>query len=206
MWILLLTLGAILAALPYGLRVLRLQRERRLQATQLRQALQTLRQALQAGAGFLQAFERATAESADPLGQELKTVLYSVQTGRPLDESLIHLRERIGLPEMQWFTTAVIVTQQTGGSLGPVLDQLSNTLQEREAFREKLDALTAQGKASGLLLSLLPFVMLVVLWFIAPDLVTPLFTTEVGQLLLASVLISICIGGVVMFKIVSVDS
>jgi tight adherence protein B len=105
---------------------------------------------------------------------------------------------------MGWFVAAVQITQSTGGSLADVLDTLSTTLQERESLRDKVSALTAQGKASGALLSALPFLVTGALFVIAPKMVAPMFTTFIGQMMLAGVLVFIVIGTVVIERIVSI--
>jgi tight adherence protein B len=105
---------------------------------------------------------------------------------------------------MRWFTTAIQITQTTGGSLADVLDTLANSLQEQQTLREKVAALTAQGKASGILLSLLPFLMMAALYLVAPDMTAPLFHTPIGQSIIAGVLVSVAIGGAIIKKIVTV--
>jgi tight adherence protein B len=99
---------------------------------------------------------------------------------------------------------AVQITQSTGGSLTEVLDTLATTLQEQQALREKISALTAQGKASGLLVGALPFLVMAALFFIAPDMIMPLFTTSLGQAMVAGILISVSLGGLMIKKIVTI--
>ena len=206
MIILLLVVGLILGCCPYGLRYLRGQKRDRLLALQLRQSLQSMVHALQVGTSFLQALERAADEGEAPLAKEFQTVIHSVRMGASLPEALSSLGVRVPLKEMKWFITAGVITQQTGGSLSGVLETLANTLQERETLREKVAALTAQGKVSGVLLSILPFVMMGALSFIAPEMIKPLFVTAVGQMMLAAVIGSVTIGGWVIFKIVSIKA
>ena len=101
---------------------------------------------------------------------------------------------------MGWFVASVQITQSTGGSLADVLDTLAETLQERQTLRDKVSALTAQGKASGLVLAALPFMLLAALRVIVPELVRPMFTTMAGQGMIAGVMISVTIGGLAFVK------
>jgi tight adherence protein B len=105
---------------------------------------------------------------------------------------------------MLWFVAAVQITQSTGGSMADVLETLSTTLQEQQTLREKIAALTAQGKASGILIGAMPFLILAALYFIAPDMVVPMFTSWLGQAMLAGVLVMVGIGGIVIGKIVTI--
>ena len=99
---------------------------------------------------------------------------------------------------------AVQLTQSTGGNLADVLETLADTLQERQTLRDKVGALTAQGKASGIVLAFLPFILLGALWVIVPQLVRPMFMTVIGQLMIAGMMVSVAVGGLVIWKIVDI--
>lgn len=190
-------------ACAYGALV-RWRREQRLerQKRSLRLTLQQMAHALRIGAGFQQALARASQESGGELTPEWRRLYQNLQIGRPLKDALEDLAQRVPLREMRWMGTAVRVSQQTGGSLAGILDLLAGTLREREALRDKIRALTAQGKASAVILSALPFVLLIALQIIAPDLVGPLFSTVLGQGLLAGVMILVATGALVMQQII----
>jgi tight adherence protein B len=197
-------LGLLAATCPVLIRALKRQRRERLIALQLRQSLQCMTHALQIGTSFLQAIERAAQEGDDPLASEWKLFIHSVRMGTSIPEALEDLGQRVPLKEMKWFVSAAQITQQSGGSLASVLESLAGTLQERETLREKVAALTAQGKASGALLSLLPFLMILVLYIIAPAMIKPLFTSFYGELMLSSVIGLVSIGSLVILKIVTI--
>ena len=202
--ILLIVIGALGACLPGVLKRWKAERERMLLASQLRQSLQNMVHALRVGVSFLQALDYAAEEGEEPLVSHWRRLLQSVRVGQPLVDALRELAARVPLKEMGWFVAAVQITQSTGGSLADVLDTLSTTLQERESLRDKVSALTAQGKASGALLSALPFLVTGALFVIAPKMIAPMFTTCIGQVMLAGVLVFIAIGGVVIHRIVSI--
>ncbi len=171
---------------------------------QLHGALQNMVHALKVGHGLQKAVESAAEEGEMPLAGEWQTLLHALRLGVPWEDALEQLAARIAIPEMRTFVTSVQVTRQSGGSLAQVLETLSETLEERLVLREKIKTLTAQGKASGMILAALPFVILGVLRFIVPDLVAPMFTTSIGQTLLAGMVVSVALGGLVIWKIVSV--
>jgi tight adherence protein B len=204
--ILLGVIAALAALSPLGFRHLRHRRRQQRVARQLRLSLQAMAHALQVGHSFLQALERAAQDSDPPLAMEWARVVQSVRLGTPLREALEDLGQRVQLAEMRWFISAAKITQESGGSLSTVLESLAGTLLERETLGEKLAALTAQGKASGVLLTSLPFLMLIALYFIAPEMVTPFITMPLGQMMLAGVIVMVSIGGWVMFKIVSLGA
>jgi tight adherence protein B len=202
--ILLAIMGLFIALIPVVVRKFREERRRLLLASQLRQSLQNMVHALRVGTGFLQSVDYAAREGQPPLAAEWERLLQAVNVGQSLSTALDELSHRVPLKEISWFVAAVQITQSTGGSLADVLDTLSQSLQEQQALREKVSALTAQGKASGILLGALPFLVLGAIGLVAPEMARPMFTTTIGQLLLAGVMISVAIGGAVIRKIVSV--
>jgi len=202
--ILLGVIFGIFCGIPLLVRQLRHERQRALLASQLRQSLQNIVHALRVGVGFMQALDYAGKEGAMPLAGEWQRVLQSVRLGTSLSEAMEELARRNPIKEMKWFVAAIQITQSTGGSLADVLETLSATLQEQQILRDKVSALTAQGKASGALLSLLPFLMMGALYIVAPDIAMPLFVTSTGQSVIAGVIVSVAIGGVVIKKIVTV--
>lgn len=178
--------------------------KKRLLGSQFRQSLQTMAHSLRVGTGLQQALQRAAQDCDLPLAGEWRTVLTSVTMGMPLNQALAELAQRVPLAEIQGFVAAVQICQETGGSLAGVLETLAHTLQEHEALRDKVAALTAQGKASGCILGLLPFILMEVLHIVAPELIRPLFTTSAGYAMLGAVIVGVSLGGITIFKIVSV--
>jgi tight adherence protein B len=160
--------------------------------------------ALRIGVGFSQALDYTARDCEEPLGTHWRRLVQSLQVGKPLGQALSELGKDVSLKEMRWFVAAVQITQSTGGSLADVLETLSSTLQEQQSLREKIAALTAQGKVSGILLGGMPFMVLGALYFIAPEMVTPMFTSWLGQAMLAGVLVMVSIGGFVIKSIVTI--
>jgi tight adherence protein B len=181
-------LGVIALFIPMIIKKMNDQKRRMLLANQLRQALQNMVHALRIGVGFQQALEYVAQEAEMPLGAEWRRLLQSVRLGASWTEALAELGRRVDIP----------------GTLADVLDTLAETLQERQSLRDKVNALTAQGKASGVVLALLPFIILAALRVIVPDLVRPMFTTVAGQGMIAGMMISVAMGGFVIWKIVTI--
>ncbi len=198
------TLGLIALFIPAFVRKVRQGKRRILLASQLRQALQNMVHALRIGVAFQQAIAYVARDAEMPLAAEWRRLLQSVGLGVPWFEALAELAQRVDIPEMGWFVAAVQITQSTGGSLSEVLETLAETLQERQILRDKVSALTAQGKASGLVLAALPFVLLAALRVIVPGLVRPMFTTVAGQGMIAGIMVSVALGGLVIWKIVNI--
>ena len=192
------------ASMPVFIRSVQKQRARERMAAQFRAALQNMAHALRVGVGLSQAIDYVAKEGAEPLAGEWRHTLQAVRLGQSLATALDGFKQRVPIKEAGWFVTAVQITQNSGGSLADVLETMSATMQDQQALREKVRALTAQGKASGVLLSLLPYALLGALAIVAPEMATPLFTTFIGQLVLVVVTISLVIGGLIIKKIVTI--
>lgn len=184
-------------------RRLQAQRQRECLARQFRISLQSLLGALRAGVSVPQGIDYAAQESPEPMASHWQRLVRSLHVGKPLAEALQEFAAGVDLKEARWFVSAAIIIRSTGGSLAGILETLCEVLQERESLRDKVGALTAQGKASGVLLSLLPFVVLGAVAFIAPEMVRPLVTTREGQAMLAGMILWLLVGSWFIQRIVT---
>ncbi len=171
-----------LASLGY----LRSRRTQRLQAiaTQLPGALEMIRSSLQAGHSVNYALEVAVDELPEPLAGELRTVLSEIRLGRSHREALENLCRRVPVLELRFFTLAVLITREVGGSLSEVLGTLAETLRDRQKLRQQILALSAQGRASAVLLFLIPPSVALVATILRPGFLAPLVHHPTGRTLL----------------------
>jgi len=123
-----------------------------------------------------------------PVSTEFKQVADEVALGRSLDEALSRLAERVDEPDINFFVVVLNVQQETGGNLAEVIGNLSAIIRKRKQLRQKIKALTSEGRATGWVLGSLPVFLAVVLHFVTPDHLNPLFDTSLGNMLLFTVL------------------
>jgi tight adherence protein B len=172
---------------------------------ELAQHFETISNALRAGSSLVQAVERITDGGEGPLVEEWKKLLKDIQLGQPLPAALRALEERLPLPPLRAFVTVATVVRETGGNLAGALSTLSQTLRAEIIFRKKVEALTAQGKMSGYIVSAIPFALMAMLWLMAPELMTPLFTTLLGWALLFLILVLVTVGTFIIREIVRIE-
>ena len=179
--------GCGLLALTLPAVVARAWRKRRRQRllSQLPDALDLLAASLRSGLSLVPAIEHLARLQPRPLGQEFSLVMRRHRLGRPLDEALEGLRERVGGREVALFATAVGVSRELGGNLSEVLARLAATLREQQAIERKILALTAQGKLQARIVGVLPLVLLVVMNRMEPGPMHLLYTTPQGWAALA---------------------
>lgn len=201
-----LALAGFAGGVAVGLLFLKLYIKRRQKAfaTQLGDMLIMVANALRAGFSFMQAFELIGREMDAPLGREIKKVVNEVNIGVELETALNNMQKRVNSPDFELVVTAVLIQQQVGGNLAQILDTISDTISSRVRMRREIMTLTAQGRASGVILALLPVALGGILSVVSPTYLEPLFTEPIGRICIVVAIISEIIGYLVIKKIVDI--
>ncbi|HYY04722.1 MAG TPA: type II secretion system F family protein [Gaiellaceae bacterium] len=170
---------------------------------QLADLLITIAASLKAGHSFKQGLQAVVDEGQPPASDEFKRVLTETSLGRPMDEALADMADRVGSKNFEFAITAVTIQRQVGGSLASLFDMVAETVRLRHQFARKIRSLTAMGRASTYVLVGVPFFLAGTISLIAPDYMAPLWHTSTGHLLIALCFVMIGIGSSVLKKIVS---
>lgn len=180
-------------------------RRRRALETQLADALVMLTSALQAGFSFLQGIQMAAEQMPQPIGAELQRLVRLVQLGMPLDEALNQLGDRVQSYDYDLMIAATTLQLSTGGNLIRLYRTITETIQERLRIRGEIQATTAEGRLSALVLLALPVGMLVVLLIIKPDYAHTMLFTPVGQTMLKAAAFLQLLGILVIRRLLNLD-
>jgi tight adherence protein B len=140
----------------------------------------------------------------NPISQEFAQVLYQMQVGDSFESALNDLGNRIPRPDVQMFVTSINILKETGGNLAETFATIVTTIRERQKVEKKIEALTAQGMMQGIIVTLIPFILMMVFFVVDPAFIKPMFSTTLGLVLLAAMLGLQIIGGVVIKKIVTI--
>lgn len=170
---------------------------------QLPDLLMSVASTLKAGHSFKQAIQSVVDEGMEPAGKELKRVLAETRLGRPLEEALGQMAERLNSKNWAFIVTAVNVQNQVGGSLAGLFDTVADTVRQRQQFARKIKGLVAMGKMSAYVLLGLPFFVAGALTLLNPEYMDPLYHTSTGRNLVAVALVMMLIGGAFLKKIIS---
>jgi tight adherence protein B len=178
---------------------------RRLQAfeNQLPDLLIGVAASLKAGHSFKQALQAIVDDGAEPAAKEFHRVLTETRLGRPLDDALGDMAERVGSKNLAFIVTAVAVQSQVGGSLASLFDMVADTVRNRQQFARKIKALTAMGRMSAYVLVGLPFFLAGALALLNPGYMAPLFGTSAGHKMIMLSLVMMAVGSLLLKKIVS---
>jgi tight adherence protein B len=171
---------------------------------QLPDVLATIASTLRAGHGLRTAFRAVADGGSPPSSQEFSRVLGEERLGRPLDEAIAAMRDRIESPDLEYVATAINVQAQAGGSLATLFDTLSETVRERQRHARKVRALTSMGRMSATILISLPFGLAFLMTLISPSYMAPFYKSSTGHVLIIVCLTSMGIGALLLKRIVNV--
>jgi tight adherence protein B len=191
------------AALPYLFVSFKAKQRVRAFENQLPDLLVTMAAGLKAGHSFRQALQSVVDEDQPPASKELKRVLTETRLGRPMDEALADMAQRIGSKNFEFVITAVTIQRQVGGSLAGLFDMVADTVRNRQQFAKKIKGLTAMGRASAYVLIGLPFFVALMLTLLNSQYMRPLWHTGTGHKLVLMMFVMIGIGSLILRKIVN---
>lgn len=172
-------------------------------ANQLADAIDIIVRGVKSGLPLNQCLRIIGAESPEPLRTEFQLLCDGQAMGVPLEQSLQRMYDRMPLPEVNFFMIVLVIQQKTGGNLSESLGNLSAVLRSRKLMKEKVKALSAEAKASAMIIGALPFFVMGTVYLTSPDYITLLFTHPTGHLILIGATIMMTAGILIMNKMVN---
>jgi tight adherence protein B len=170
---------------------------------QLPDLLITLAASLKAGHSFRQGIQAVVEEGEGPAGKEFKRVLTETRLGRPMDDALGEMADRVGSKNLRFVVTAVTIQRQVGGSLAGIFDMVAEAVRQRQAFARKIRSLTAMGRMSAYVLAGIPIFLLGAVTLLNKEYMDPLYTTSTGHRLMLVGATMMVFGSLILRKIVS---
>jgi tight adherence protein B len=181
-------------------------KEKRLEKieSQLPDILDMMSRAMRAGHAFPGALQMAGDESPEPIASEFKLTFDEINYGIPLQEALLNLATRVPSTDLRYFVIAVLIQRETGGNLSEVLDKISKLIRERLKLLATIKVLSAEGRMSAWILTILPFALGIIISIINPRLMSILWTDELGRRLIGSAVILMIIGIFWMWRMIKI--
>ncbi len=199
---------AILGGLFFGLMpifyiVTRINRQKEKFVDQFPDALDLMSSGLRSGYTLPGSFKILAEEMEDPVGGEFQRAVEQMDLGLETFDVLEKMITRVDLPELNLFVTAVRIQRDTGGNLTEILDKISGTIREKQKVKGHLRAITAQGRFTGVVLTILPVIIVLVMLGINKDYLLVLFQNPMGIKMLQMSAISLIIGFILVRRIVT---
>jgi tight adherence protein B len=173
-------------------------------ADQLPDNLQVIASAMRAGQTFVGALKAVIEDAPEPSQRELRRAVLDEQIGIPLGDALRGVTERMQSEDFHHVAVVATLQRETGGNTAEILELVADTVRERIELRRMVRGLTAQGRLSGGVLSLLPVGLLMLISLLNPAYVHPLFHSTAGLIALGVSIGLVITGGLVIRKIVEI--
>jgi tight adherence protein B len=172
---------------------------------QLGDTLTLLSNAIKAGYSFAQAIDTVAKNAVPPIADEFGRAVREMNLGGSPDEALQNITKRVASPDFDLVATAYSIHRTVGGNLAEILDNISYTIRERVRIKGEIATLTAQARASGTLITFLPVVLAVFMYFVTPTYFRPMFENFVGWVLIAIGIFMIFVGNLIIRRVVAIE-
>jgi tight adherence protein B len=173
--------------------------------TELPDALELMVSALRVGHSLNAALSLVSRECPDPISTEFRICFDEQNYGLELRTAMDNLVTRVPLQDMKIVCTAILIQKESGGNLAEVLEKTSHVIRERFRLKRQIMTHTAQGRLTGIILTLLPVVLGILLYFLNPKSMSLLWTRDIGIKLLYTSAAMTFVGGLIIRKIVDID-
>lgn len=192
------------AVLPFGWLLFRRKQRFKRFAKQLPDAMELVARALRSGHSLNAALKVVVDELPDPISKEFNIAFEEQNLGIPIEEALRHVYIRVPNMDYKFFSMAVAIQRQSGGDLAEILDKIGRIIRDRFRILGQVQALTGEGRISGIVLMALPLALFVAVWRLNPDYVMLLFTDELGRQMIAVAVVLQILGAFCIKKIIDI--
>ncbi len=171
---------------------------------QLGDALVTMCNCLRSGLTLGQAIENIATDMSEPISKEFYRVCTEVKYGSTLENALNSMTERIGSDDLSLAVTAINIQRQTGGNLSEILSGISETIRARVKLKADVRVVTASGKASGIVIGVLPIALGFIIFLVNPDYMKNFIGSSAGRVMLGIAAVMETMGFLVIKKILTI--
>jgi tight adherence protein B len=171
---------------------------------QFPESLDFLARSMRAGHAFSISLEMLGEEMADPLGQEFRALFNEQNLGAPLDVALRNFTTRVPLLDVRFFTSSVLLQKQTGGNLSEILSRLAYVIRERFRLKGQVKAVSAHGRMTATILTLMPVGTMLALLMVAPGYLQGMANDPDGKYLIGGAIFAQILGNFFIKKIIKI--
>ncbi|WP_417397612.1 type II secretion system F family protein [Gimesia chilikensis] len=191
-------------AMPFMWLLFRRNRRFKKFAQQLPDALELVGRALRSGHSLASGLSVVVQEMPAPIATEFAMAYEEQNLGVPIDVALKSMLKRMPNLDLKFFVTAVVIQRQAGGDLAEILDKIGYIIRQRFKIMGQVQALTGEGRISGVVLMALPIALFFAVYYLNPDYVMLLFTDELGRKMIAGGIVLQVLGAVWIKKIINI--
>jgi tight adherence protein B len=198
--------GAVLGVAP----LLYVSRKRRLRLRkfeeQFPESLDFIARSMRAGHAFSVSLEMVHNEFQEPLAGEFRRAFDEQNLGLPLDTALEKMARRVPSMDVHFFVSAVLLQKRTGGNLAELLEKLAGLIRERFKLRGRIRAISAHGRMTGTVLSLIPASVALIMFYVNPDYIMFFIEDSLGHMMAGGAIVMQFLGFAIIKKIVTIEA
>lgn len=172
---------------------------------QLGDTLVLMSNALKTGYSMAQALDVVANKASPPMNEEFDRVVKEVNLGASIEDAIGRMVRRTESGDLDMVATAIAINRKIGGNLSEILETISETIRERVRIKGEMSTMTAQARGSGYMITALPIVLGVFMYFVTPQYFAPMLGSPIGIGMLVAAGIFMAMGQFIMGKIATVD-
>jgi len=199
---------AVLAAIGYLLPALYLRNRRGHRLRQfdggLPRAMELIANSMKAGQSVAQSLTAVTDNAGPPVSDEFALARREIELGASLESALNNMVKRIGSNDLRLMVMVITIQRSVGGDLPAILITLADTMRQREEMRSEIMAATAQSRATALIITLLPIVAALLLYFIVRDYFRPMLVNPIGWVMLTLAGFLLFVGNLIIRRLTAI--
>ncbi|HRY23105.1 MAG: type II secretion system F family protein [Geminicoccaceae bacterium] len=169
------------------------------------EAIDLIVRGVRAGLPVTEALRTVGEDVRDPVGQIFREIASGIKIGMTLEDALASVARMMPVAEFKFFAISLAVQQETGGNLAEILSNLSNMMRRRDQVKLKIKAMSSEARASAMIISALPIVVGLIIFYVNPEYLEVLFYDSRGQMLLGSAVFSMLFGSFVISRMIRFD-
>ncbi|HKW73631.1 MAG TPA: type II secretion system F family protein [Candidatus Dormibacteraeota bacterium] len=170
----------------------------------LPRAMELIANSMKAGQSVAQSFASVTDNAGPPIADEFALARREIELGASVESALNNMVKRIGSSDLRLMVMVITIQRSVGGDLPAILITLADTMRQREEMRSEVLAATAQSRASALVITLLPIIAALLLYFVVRDYFLPMLTNPLGWFLLAVAAVLLFIGNLLIRRLTAI--
>ncbi len=170
----------------------------------LPRAMELMANSMKAGQSISQSLRAVVDNAGPPVSDEFGLARREIELGASIESALANMVKRIGSTDLRLMVMVITIQHSVGGDLPAILTTLSDTMKQRSEMRAEVLASTAQSRASALIITLLPIVAAVGLYFLVPDYFRPMFLSPVGWFILGLATFMLAVGNVLIRRLTAI--
>lgn len=172
---------------------------------QLPDALDIIVRSMNSGHPLTSAIALVGREMPDPIGSEFGILSDQLTFGSELDDAMLRMVDRVGAEELNLLAVTVSVQRSTGGNLSEILENLSGMTRDRAMLRNKIRAISAEGRITAIIMAAFPFLLYLMISSLVPTYFDPVWESGHGTTVVGSILVLMSFGLLILYKLVKFD-